>query len=625
MTAENFQVDLRGIVDLFSHHLYSSPRVYVRELLQNATDAISARRLVDPSAEALVRVDTGVEAGTGGADGPGTPTLTVTDTGVGLAPGDVRTLLATIGRSSKRDELGFSRHEFIGQFGVGLLATFLVADTVVVHSRAAGQPVVRWTGRSGGSYVVHLDVEAPAGLPEVGTSVTLVARPGTDVWFEPRTVAELVELYGALLPVTLVVDGVERPAGVAPWDPEGSSPAAVLAYAQDQLGLTPFDTIALDEPAAGLKGVAYVLPTAVNPAERQHHRVHLKRMLLSDTVGNLLPGWAYFVRAVVDTTELRPTASREALFDDDALEQTRQALGDAVRRWVVRLGTTRPERLVAFLDVHHLGIKALALHDDEMLALVHRWVPYETTAGPQTLEQVAREHGRVRFVTSTAEFRQVAQVAEARGLVVVNAGYVYDAELLDRVAEVLGVATTRLQPTDLTADLTPLGPAEARAAAPLLAVAQRVLEPVGCEVDVAAFEPAGLPALYLVDRAARQAAERSSARSRVDALWGGLLDTLSAGDPAPARPQLVLNHRHPLVRRLVARADAPRTAHAVEAVYGQALLQGHHPLRPVDQALLTRTMLGLLEADEPEEPTAGQPAEPHPTDPDQTTDQESPR
>ncbi|MGI3786332.1 MAG: hypothetical protein ACRYG2_36775, partial [Janthinobacterium lividum] len=55
---------------------------------------------------------------------------------------------------------------------------------------------------------------------------------------------------------------------------------------------------------------------------------------------------------------------------------------------------------------------------------------------------------------------------------------------------------------------------------------------------------------------------------------------------------------HPLVRRLVGRADAPRTAVALEALYGQALLQGRHPLRPVDQALLTRTMLGLLDPDE---------------------------
>ncbi len=597
VTVENFQVDLRGIVDLFSHHLYSSPRVYVRELLQNAVDAISARRLTEPDAPASITLSTHGS------------TLSVTDTGVGLAPDQVRDLLATIGRSSKRDDWGFSRHEFIGQFGVGLLATFLVADTVCVHSRAAGHPVVRWTAESGGSYVVDVDVEAPsAAFPEVGTTVTLTARTGAEAWFDPDTVAELVELYGSLLEVSITVDGTVRPAGVAPWDPAGSSPAALLAYAQDHLGLTPFDSIPLLDRAAGLRGVAYVLPVPVNPAERPRHRVHLKRMLLSDSVDNLLPDWAYFVRATIDTTELRPTASREALFDDENLGRTREALGEAVRRWIVRLGTTHPDRLAAFLDVHHLGVKALALHDDEMLALVHRWVPFETTVGPSSIEAVQREHGTVRFVTSAAEFRQVAQVASARGLVVVNAGYVYDADLLSRMQHVLGVPATQLQPTDLRADLTALDPADARAAARLLEVAATVLDPLGCDVAICTFEPVSMPGLYLVDRAARQDAERSASRRRVDALWGAVLDSLGT-TPEPTRPQLVLNHAHPVVRRLVGRADTPRTATALEALYGQALLQGRHPLRPVDQALLTRTMLGLLSPDDdpaPQEPTHDQ-------------------
>lgn len=138
-----FQVDLRGVVDLLSRHLYSSPRVYVRELLQNACDAIVARRAGDPAAPGRVRVEV-------------TPdTIRVHDTGIGLTEDEVHTLLATIGRSSKRDELGFARHEFLGQFGIGLLSGFLVADEIHVESRSAsGGSTVLWTGRSDGSYDV---------------------------------------------------------------------------------------------------------------------------------------------------------------------------------------------------------------------------------------------------------------------------------------------------------------------------------------------------------------------------------------------------------------------------------------------------------------------------------------
>src|SRR3954471_23833614 len=91
----SFQVDLRGLVDLLSHHLYSSPKVYLRELLQNAVDAITARRAEQPDAPARVRL---FAASRGGA------ALRVEDTGVGLTESDVHSLLATIGRSSKRAE-----------------------------------------------------------------------------------------------------------------------------------------------------------------------------------------------------------------------------------------------------------------------------------------------------------------------------------------------------------------------------------------------------------------------------------------------------------------------------------------------------------------------------------------
>src|SRR5262249_50013125 len=109
-----FQVDLRGMVDLLSHHLYGSPRVYVRELLPNAGDATPARRVAQPDEERAltaggerheVRIDPPEITGDG--------TLRVHDTGIGLTTAQVHELLATIGRSSKRDELGFARHEFL--------------------------------------------------------------------------------------------------------------------------------------------------------------------------------------------------------------------------------------------------------------------------------------------------------------------------------------------------------------------------------------------------------------------------------------------------------------------------------------------------------------------------------
>ncbi|MEV5763283.1 HSP90 family protein [Micromonospora sp. NPDC052213] len=583
-----FQVDLRGVVDLLSHHLYGSPRVYVRELLQNAVDAITARRATDPDAPALVRVEPPELTGDG--------TLRVHDTGIGLTEAQVHELLATIGRSSKRDELGFSRHEFLGQFGIGLLSCFLVADEIRVVTRHGDHPTVHWTGHSDGRYAVELAAPG-AGRAEPGTTVTLVPRRDADQWFGTPTVVDLARLFGSLLPVTVRVGDVVTTAGPPPWPATPGAPvdrAALVRHARETLGFDPFDVLPLSVPEAGLTGAAFILPNPVNPASRAGHKVYLKRMLLTEHADGLLPDWAFFAHCVVDASELRPTASREALYEDGLLAATREALGDQVRGWLVRLAKHDPRRLAEFLQVHHLGVKALALHDDEMLRLVDQWWPMDTNVGTLTLAEFRQRHGLVRYAASLDEFRQLAAVAAAQDLAVVNAGYTYDTELIERLPTVdRSVLIERLEPSDLTTRFDSLDPQVELALRPFLTGAQRALERLGCEVVVRAYDPVSLPALYLVSRSAAFNDQLAATRDRADELWGGVLDALAASAP-PDRPQLVLNHRNPLVRRVTTLTDPELAGLAVEALYGQALLLGHHPIRAADAALLNSSFLGLL-------------------------------
>jgi molecular chaperone HtpG len=575
--SNTFQVDLRGIVDLLSHHLYASPRVYVRELLQNAVDAITA---AGPVEQGRVELVTG--------DGR----LRVSDNGIGLTEAQVHELLATIGRSSKRDELGFQRHEFLGQFGIGLLSCFLVADEIHVHTCRADAPAVLWIGYSDGRYEVRKGEDR-----EPGTTVTLLPRRGSETLLSKDSVRELAELYGSLLPVPVVVDGRSVTAGRLPWELGRNG---LLTYGERVFGFTPFDVIELNVPEAGLTGAAFVLPTPVNPAVRGGHRVYLKRMLLAESVEGLLPEWAFFARCVVDSTELRPTASREALYDDGLLNDTRDAIADQLRGWLVRLAATDPHRLGQFLGIHHLGVKALALHDDEMLRLVEQWYPMETNLGQVTLADFRSRHGVLRYAATTDEFRQLAAVAAAQEVGLINGGYVYDAEIIERLATAdPEVSAERLDPTDLSTRFTGLDAQTELALHPFLTVAQRRLDRLGCEVVIRAFDPATLPALYLVSRAAAFHEQFTTSREKADDLWGGVLDALAATAP-PDRPQLVLNHRNPLVRRVVALADPELAGLAVESLYGQALMLGHHPIRPADAALLTTSFMGLLDRAVPE-------------------------
>ncbi|MET0422786.1 MAG: HSP90 family protein, partial [Actinoplanes sp.] len=422
--------------------------------------------------------------------------------------------------------------------------------------------------------------------------VTLVPRRGVEHLLTSTTVRELAELYGSLLPVTVLVDGARVTSGGLPWD-RGREQLA--AYAEKVFGFRPFDVIDLNVPEAGLTGVAFILPTPVNPAARGGHRVYLKRMLLSEGVEGLLPEWAFFARCVVDSSELRPTASREALYDDGLLADTRDAIADQLRGWLVRLATTDPHRLGRFLAVHHLGVKALALHDDEMLRIVEQWYPMETNMGQVTLAEFRERHGVIRYAATADEFRQLAAVAAAQEVGLVNGGYVYDADLIERLADVDStVRVERLQPNDLATHFTGLDTETELRLRPFLAAAQRRLDRLGCEVVIRAFDPPTLPALYLVTRAAAFHDEFTASRDKADELWGGVLDALSQTAP-PDRPQLVLNHRNPLVRRVTALGDEELSGLAVESLYGQSLMLGHHPIRPADAALLTTSFLGLLD------------------------------
>ncbi|MEV6533504.1 HSP90 family protein [Streptomyces sp. NPDC048448] len=591
-----FQVDLRGLVDLLSHHLYSSPRVYLRELLQNAVDALTARRGVEPGAapDAFgIRLY---------ADGS---VVRVEDDGVGLTEDDVHRFLATIGRSSKRaEQITAQRAEFIGQFGIGLLSCFLVADEIHVLSRSArtpGAPAVEWRGRGDGSYTVRT---LPASArPRPGTTVTLTPRADAGEWTRPVQVQALARHFGSLLrhPVTFD-DGSGGPGTAvnpepAPWartyPTPGARSRALAAYGEEIFGFTPLDTIDLDLPAVGLKGIACILPETVPAGRRHGHRVHVKGMLLSEQAEELLPEWAFFVRCVIDAESLRPTASRESLYEDDTLAAVRDALAGRLRDWIARTAASNPDLLGRFLQAHHLAVKSLAVHDDEILRMLLPWLPFETTDGHATLDEFARTHRTVLVTSSVEEFRQVAAIAAAAGLGVVNGGYTYDRELVHRLPEIRSEVTVDdLDPATLTAHLDPVERETELAAAPYLALARDALAVFDCDVALRTFQPASAPALLLDSREARHERTRSQlAREQQGGVWGDILGHLRQEAP---RAQLILNQLNPLVRTAVT-IDEPELARtSAEALYGQAAMLSRRPLRPAESSLINRSFLDLL-------------------------------
>ncbi|GHG69169.1 HSP90 family protein [Comamonas sp. JC664] len=592
-----FQVSLRGVIDLLSHHLYSSPGVYVRELLQNATDAIRARQLLEPGHAGTVHLEL-MEKQDGSP-----PTLLFTDDGVGLTEDEIHRFLATIGESSKREALEARRNDFIGQFGIGLLSCFMVCDELLLVTRSARGDgrTLEWRGRHDGTYAVR---ESEHPLAQPGTQVFLVARPDMTDWFSPTRLRNLAGHYGGLLPfpIHLTTDqGRERiDANGAPWrrafDSASERRKALLAYGRELFDTDFIDCIPLRSTAGDVDGVAFVLPASPHFNSRQKHRVYLKHMLLSESAENLLPEWAFFVKCVVNANALRPTASRESFYEDDALAAAREALGQGLRTYLMELAREDPRALQRLIALHGLSVKALALDDDDFYRLVIHWLPFETSLGMMTLADYRRAHAVVRYTPTMDGFRQIAQVAGAQGLCIINAAYTHDTALLEKLPQVLpDVQVELFSSADLPQSFEELTLDEREATYPLLRVAESVLAPFRCGAVVKKFFPAEVPTLYSSDAegAFRRDAER--AREESDDLYAGVLDGLMAaagGEPS----QLCFNLHNPVVRRLSAVADRDLMKLSVEMLYVQALLLGHHPLNAQEMVLLNQGLLGLISA-----------------------------
>ena len=598
--SERFRVDLAGMVDLLSHHLYSGPHVYLRELLQNAVDALTARLAQDPDAPTTIRLSSTTEAN-------GTTVLVVSDSGVGLTADEATELLATIGRSSKRDPHGLGVAHYLGQFGIGMLAAFMVADRIEVTSRSArpGTDPTIWVGHSDGTFDVSALPPGPAAdaIP-VGTTVRVWSRRGCEHWLETSTVVALATDYGSLLPfdvaVSVPVEGAEPmwrriTVPVLPWQvryPTAEVRSRMLAaYCERVLGFTPLGHIDLSVPLAGVSGVAFILPQAVTPGSGRH-RVYSKQMLVGARVDGVLPDWAFFTRAILNSDALSPTASREQIHDDEILLATREALGTQLKEWATATLTTPSTLTRRFVETHHLALRSLALTDEDMLDLAAQVLPFETTDGVRTLHDIGQD-GEIVFTSTTEAFRRISAVARAQGLVVVNAGYVYDADLLARLGRRPGWQVRELSSTDITQVLALVAPAREAHLAAALSVAEAVLTDEDCHVLVRTFEPESLPAVLLRDPDGEHRRALAREREAAPGLWGGLLDALETDTTTRTR-SLVLNDSSTLVQQLLAAPDGVVFAEGLRALYLSAVMLAGEGLRPREVASLHDALSVLL-------------------------------
>ncbi|EKP04747.1 GHKL domain protein [Leptospira kirschneri str. 2008720114] len=588
--SHKFQVNLRGIINLLSEHLYSGPQVFVRELLQNGVDAIQARAYLEPENKGEIHLEV-----VPGKDG-GSPTLIFTDNGIGLVESEIHEFLATIGQSSKR---GLQK-DFIGQFGVGLLSCFIVSDEVVVVTRSVKvktQPAFEWRGKQDGTYSIKT---LGSDLP-FGTQVYLLCKPGFEEYFERETLCNLVNKFGGLLPVPLrFLEGESTELlnpEPAPWNRTYKSKAqernTFLDFGKKLFETSFLDAIPLTSDIGKAQGIAFVLPYSPSLAQKNIHRIYLKNMLLSESAASLLPDWAFFVKCVVNADELRPTASREDFYEDQSLEKARETLGQCLRDYLITLSEEEPERLRHLIGLHHLSMKALAVQDSDFFRLIIDFLPFETTFGRMTLKEFREKNSVLRYVSSHDQYRQISGVAAAQGEAIINGGYVYDSELLERFSELYPVE--QVDAAGFAQTFEDITLAERESVFDLLQTADQVLRPFQCATDIKKFLPIEMPMLYHLSQEGDFLRSMEHSKEIANKMWSDILNNLSDSYSKGINAHLFLNLLNPLIQKLVKLKDVRLISRAVQMLYIQALLMGHHPLHVKELSLLTDGLSDLIE------------------------------
>ncbi|MBA3488631.1 MAG: hypothetical protein H0T78_03650 [Longispora sp.] len=433
----------------------------------------------------------------------------------------------------------------------GLLAGLLASDNVTQLSGDG----TRWVGRISGT---HMMTPAPATKPDpdlpAETVITLRRRRG-ETLLNSETVERLARRYAEFSPISVEIakpDGeFETVNRRAPWMTEDSPSGDrldVMEYGADLLGIEPLDCVPLTMPGGESFGVAYILPFTPAPRETQRHQLYSDGLLLDDSGADMLPGWAFFARCVIDLGRL-PT-DRAAV---------REETGQALRTWLLLLSARQPQRLSRFVAVHHMALKAHAVHDRELAGIITRWLPFETSAGRLTITELLGRTRHIRYSPNRDAFRQLAPIA-GRSKPFLNAGYLYDVELLAQLPELYEDVTVEcLKVSDVLADMDEPPLAERSSHFRLLDVAAEALTETQCATVMKSFEPANLPAIYV-------------------------------DNPAT----LCLNHRSPIIAHLARLTDQTVLSRTVQLLYAQARLHSHSPLRGTDSDLLSRALLDLV-------------------------------
>lgn len=388
-----FQAEVAKLLHLMVHSVYSDREVFLRELISNASDALDKLRYEAIATPDLLESDPSLTI-TLAADKTA-KTLTITDRGIGMTAVELAENLGTIAKSGTQAFMAKADKapELIGQFGVGFYAAFMVADTVEVFSRRAGENDAHvWTSDGLGTFAITAADSQPR-----GTRIVLHLKPDALDFLEPWKIESVVKSHSDHIahPIFLAKDKDTsqqinsasaiwiRPKNEVTVDQHKEFFAA-LSHGDETPALTIHYRAEGKQEYNVLLYVPREKPFDLYDAERKgRQKLYVRRVFIADDVG-LLPPYLRFVRGVIDSADMPLNLSREMLQNNPDVKDIRKAVTNRVLSEFKKCAEKDPETFKAIWDVFGSVIKEGLYEDMEKRDLLFEVARFRSVSADNT-------------------------------------------------------------------------------------------------------------------------------------------------------------------------------------------------------------------------------------------------
>ena len=416
-----FQTEVKQLLNLMIHSLYSNKEIFLRELVSNASDAADKLRylalqngdLYEGDAELRVRLSVNKDA----------KTITISDNGIGMTRDEVISSLGTIAKSGTAD---FFKNltgdqakdsQLIGQFGVGFYSAFIVADKVTVRTRKAGESeAVEWESQGEGDFTI-----AEIEKAERGTEITLHLREEESEFLETYRLRGIVTKYSdhISIPVELYKDPVpesEGPDGekieAQPGEWEAINKATAL-WTRDKSEISEeeykefYKHVGHDweepltwahnkvEGKTEYTSLLYIpkkAPFDLYNRERQAGlKLYVQRVFIMDDAEQFMPSYLRFVKGLLDSNDLPLNVSREILQDNKITQAIRKGCTSRVLKMLERMGKNKPEDYQAFWNEFGNVIKEGPAEDFANKDAIAKLLRFSSTHTDEKTQNVSLE------------------------------------------------------------------------------------------------------------------------------------------------------------------------------------------------------------------------------------------